>query len=95
MTAKQLTRIGVFYIEEAILETLFQANGEYVRATDISLTLGVKFWDNWDWIVNRLLHKLEKEDRVKARLSKGGKRKTGWKLTTHESNRRADIYEGT
>ena len=36
MTAKQLTRIGLFHIEEAILDTLFQAHGGYVRVADIS-----------------------------------------------------------
>ena len=34
MTSKQLTRIGLFHIEEAILDTLFQAGDEYVRAAD-------------------------------------------------------------
>ena len=31
MTVKQLTRIGVFHIEEVILDTLFQVNDEYMR----------------------------------------------------------------
>lgn len=42
VTAKQLARIGIFYIEEAILETLFQAHGEYIRAADLSRSLGIK-----------------------------------------------------
>ena len=89
MTAKQLTRIGVFYIEEAILDTLFQANDLYVRAADIARDLGVKSWDESDWIVATILYKLEKDERVEARRDAGG-RKTGWKLTTLEKNRRAD-----
>ena len=90
MTAKQLTRIGVFYIEEAILDTLFQANDQYVRAADIARDLGVKSWDEADWIVAVILSKLEADERVEARRDAGGRR-TGWKLTTLEKNRRADI----
>ena len=45
MTPKQMARLGVFHIEEAILEVLFQADDEYVRAVNISRTLGIKFWD--------------------------------------------------
>ena len=75
MTAKQLTRIGVFHIEEAILDTLFQANNEYVRSADISRAIGIKSWDNYDWIVGRILRsKLEKDGRVEARLNESGQR---------------------
>ena len=41
MNAKQLTRIGIFHIEEAILNTLFQADSEYVRGVDISRACGL------------------------------------------------------
>ena len=41
MTAKQLTRIGVFHIEEAILDTLFQAGSTYMRAADIPHALRI------------------------------------------------------
>lgn len=41
MTIKQLVRIGVFHIEEAILEILFQAGGEYRSAVDIAQTCGL------------------------------------------------------
>ena len=51
MTAKQLTRIGVFHIEEAILETLFQSDDEYGRAAEIARELGLRSWDRFNWIV--------------------------------------------
>ena len=93
MTAKQLARIGVFHLEEAILEVLFQADGEYRRTVDIARAIGVKSFDKYDWIVGRLLRsKLEEEGRVEAWLSENGN-KTGWKLTTREYNRRADISD--
>ena len=92
MTAKQLTRIGVFHIEEAILDTLFQAGDTYVRAVDIARDLGVKSWDEADWIVTAILYKLDEEEHVEARRDAGGRR-TGWKLTTLEKNRRADISD--
>ena len=93
MTAKQLARIGVFHIEEAILDTLFQADDEYTRSADISRAIGIKSWDNYDWIVGRILRsRLEKDGRVEAQLSESGQ-KTGWKLTTREYNRRADTTE--
>ena len=90
MTAKQLTRIGVFHIEEAILNTLFQANDTYVRAADIARDLGLKSWDEGDWIVAAILYKLDADGRVEARRDTGGRR-TGWKLTPLENSRRADI----
>lgn len=92
MTAKQLTRIGLFHIEEAILDTLFQAGDEYVHAADIARTLGLKSWDESDWIVAVLLYKLDEDRRVEARRDMRGRR-TGWKLTTRERNRRADISD--
>ena len=91
MTPKQFARIGVFHLEEAILEVLFQADSEYMRTTDITRAIGIKSFDNWDWIVGRLLRsKLEEDGRVESRRSERGTR-TGWKLTTREYNRRADI----
>ena len=90
MTPKQFARIGVFHLEEAILEVLFQADSEYVRAADITRDIGIKSFDNPDWIVAILLGKLEEDGRVESRRSERGTR-TGWKLTVREYNRRADI----
>lgn len=90
MTAKQLAPIEVFHIEEAILDTLSQANDTYVRAVDIARELGIKSWDEVDWIVAVILYKLDEDGRVEARRDSGGRR-TGWKLTDLEKNRRAGI----
>ncbi len=92
MTAKQLARIGVFHIEEAILEMLFQADDEYTRIAGITQAIGIKSWDNPDWIVGRISRKLEEDGRVEARLNASGER-TGLKLTPREFNRRADASD--
>ena len=91
MTAKQLTRIGVFHIEEAILETLFQSEDEYVRAAEIARKCGIsQSWNASGWIIAAILHKLEEDERVEVRRGASGRR-SGWKLTPHEKNRRADV----
>ena len=92
MTAKQLTRIGVFHIEEAILETLFHAEIKYTRAADIARAIGLKSFDQYDWIIAILLSKLEEEGRVEARVEihNQKERKTGWKLTSIENFGRID-----
>ena len=81
MTAKQLTRIGLFHIKEAILNTLFQAGDEYMCAADIARILGTKSHDKSDWIVAVVLYKLDEDRRVEARHNMSGWR-TEWKLTT-------------
>ena len=91
MTVKQLTRIGVSYIEEAILEILFQSHGTYLRAAAISRDCGLSTWDTSQWTASQILRKLEEDGRVEARLSENGRQRTGWKLTTREFDRRADI----
>ena len=91
MTAKQLTRIGVFHFEEAILETLFESDDEYVRAAEITRKCGLsESWKESGWIIACILNKLEEDQRVEARRGRGGQR-SGWKLTTRERNRRADV----
>ena len=90
MTPKQMARIGVFHIEEAILDPLFLADDEYVRAVDIARKIGIKLWDPEEWVVSAILYKLEEDEPVEARRGAGGQR-SGWKLTTREKKRRADI----
>ena len=91
MTAKQLTRIGVFHLEEAILDTLFESEDEYMRAAEITRKCGLsQSWKESGWIIACILNKLEEDDRVEARRGQGGQR-SGWKLTTRERNRRADV----
>lgn len=91
MTAKQLTCIGIYHIAEAILDTLFQAHEEYMRAADISRNCGLsESWNGSRWIVTGTLYKLEEDEQAEASRGPGGQR-SGWKLTTREKNRRANI----
>ena len=41
MNSKQLTRIGIFYLEEAILEVLLEQKGTYVKQVNITKSIGV------------------------------------------------------
>ena len=73
---KQLTRIGIFYLEEAILDAishLQQSKDDYIKAGDISemirLELPMKDTDK-NWTINRFLEKLEREKRVEIRRKK-------------------------
>ena len=91
MTAKQLTRIGGVHIKEAILETLFESDDEYVRAAEITRKCGIsQSWNDSGWVIACILYKLEEDQRVEARRGRSGQR-SGWKLTTREKNRRADV----
>ena len=89
MTPKQQARVGVFHIEEAILETLFQADDGYVRLVDIARELGIQSWNESEWIVASIVYRLEEDGRVEARYDAGGRR-TGWKLSERERDRRTD-----
>ena len=89
MTVKQLARIGVFHIEEAILEVLFQDDDK--SRDEIAQKCGL--WRSWGptspeesskWIVHCTLHKLEQDGRVKRGQTKK------YKLTLRERNRRAN-----
>lgn len=66
---KQLARIGLFYIEEAILEVLFEAkqNGNpLVRLVDIQKKLGMhQKWEQDNWLPRSVLYKLCCEKRVR------------------------------
>lgn len=82
---KQLGRIGIFYIEEAILEVLSEAmetspEAPFVRAVDVARKIGVyKDWDQDRWLVPIILKKLEADGRVEQREARGP-----WKLTEVE-----------
>ena len=86
-SAKQLARVGVFYLEEAVLNVLFEAMGAqedpFVRAVNIARKIGVKHWDKENWVVSGILRKLEAEGRVEQRKKQGP-----WKLTEAEYQRR-------
>ena len=76
---KQLGRIGIFYIEEAILEVLFQAmeaqDDACVRAVDIDRRIGMYH--------ATVLKKLEAEGRVEQSRERGP-----WRLTEAEYQER-------
>lgn len=85
---KQLARIGIFYLEEAILEVLFKAmetspENPFVRAVDIARKIGVEHWTNENWLVSDILYKLKTEGRVEQKERRGP-----WKLTETEYQKR-------
>lgn len=87
MSVKQLVRIGVFYIEEAISTTLLQESPEYTSASDLATILGFKNWDKADWVIERILTKMGNDVRVEpwiVTLNNGRTRREGWKLTETE-----------
>ena len=86
---KQLGRIGIFYIEEAILEVLFEAmeaqpEDPFLRAVDVARKIGVEHGTNEkNWLVSDILYKLRAEGRVEQREVRGP-----WKLTEAEYQKR-------
>lgn len=83
-SAKQLTRIGLLYLEEAILDVLFEAretaSNPSLRAVDIRRKIGVyREWSKDGWFVGSILRKLASEARVEQMEAKGP-----WKLTDAE-----------
>jgi hypothetical protein len=90
MNSKQLTRIGIFYLEEAILEVLLEQKGTYVKQVNITKSIGV--YDRWKdsgWLVAGILNKLEAEGRIHAQRGEKG-RAQGWQITDTEYNNRID-----
>ena len=82
---KQLVRIGIFYLEEAILDVLFEARetpAPYVQLSEINKKIGGK-WAEDGWSVRILLSKLEEKARVEQREVRGP-----WKLTEAEYQKR-------
>ena len=82
---KQLARIGIFYLEEAVLDVLFEAGP--LSATSISKRLGVfRGEGHYGYLVYNVLQKLEAERRVgRCRSVRGG-----WQLTEKEIEQRSD-----
>ncbi len=98
MTPKQLVRIGVCHIEEAILEVLFGKGDKYVERGKIAQKLGLKdtwgnstIWGNPIGIVYSILHKLEEDGRVE--LQRADNKRITAKLTSLERDRRANKKE--
>ena len=69
---KQFARIGIFYLEEAILDVLYDASqkNERLDSTQISGRIGIPH-EVAEIIVKAILQKLEKEDRVSPVLLQG------------------------
>ena len=87
-SAKQLARIGIFYLEEAVLDVLFEAmetsqEDPFVRAVDIARKIGAEHWTNENWLVSDVLYKLKAEERVEQETNRGP-----WKLTETEYQKR-------
>ena len=92
---KQLTRIGQFYLEEAILDILLEAKheNECIGAAEISRRAGI-FRDRGkenimnDAIATGLLVKLSDENKVLRCEQESGR--GGWELTDTEFQSRRD-----
>ena len=88
---KHLARIGIFYLEEAILEVLFEAmeaqpEDPYVQRVEIRRKIGVyNLYRKFKWSLGGFLNKLKAEKRVEK--EKRG-RDSFWKLTEAEYRKR-------
>ena len=94
---KQFARMGEFYLEEAVLDVLLEAEheGDCLGPAEISRRAGiyregrVGMKNANDWLVHAILSKLFGQGRVE-RCTQHGKNAGGWKLTTAEFERRRD-----
>ena len=90
---EQLARIGIFYLEEAVLDVLFRAyNQESLSAREISRRAGLprrqtEKWED-DMIAYGILDKLQTERRVKN--NQPGRGPDRWQLTDKEFEKRRD-----
>ncbi len=94
---RQLARIGMFYLEEAILDVLLEAiygaDESWVSPLRISKRADVyyeeeRLWKNFRYaVVKGILSKLESEGRVECKIGKSGK---VFRLTDAERDRRRD-----
>ena len=84
-SAKQLARTGIFYLEEAVLDVLFQATEEnqLVIAAEIRRKIGLGEIDESAWVIRGILQKLKNEERVEQREERGP-----WKLTEVQYQKR-------
>ena len=95
---KQLSRMGQFYLEEAVLDVLLEAKheGECIGAAEISRKAGIYRERGVidamnDAIVTGLLVKLHSENRVEQCIQSRANR-GGWQLTDNEfASRRDDV----
>lgn len=93
MQPRQLARIGIFYLEEAVLDVLFQAmesgGDPFVNVAEITRKIGVKVvWNKGEWCVRDICKELHVKGRVEPKHSSNGKQIRGYKLTKTEYNKR-------
>jgi len=92
---RQLSRMGTFYLQEAVLDILYEhyPEGYGVGAADISKRAGI-YRDRGpsdimnDAIVTGVLNSLHEEGKVERIEQEGGR--GGWRLTESQYNRRRD-----
>lgn len=95
MNAKQLTRIGIFYLEEAILDALPTPEEQHISGTEVSKRTGMypgmpnTTTANAHWLARSVLEKLLEDARVDVIHSQGGTRR-GWRLTHEEYESRIE-----
>ena len=86
---KQLARIGIFYLEEAVLDVLLEAKyeQEYLQPAEISRRAGMThvLYESGDMAYG-VLAKLEGEGRVES----SPKPKRRWQLTDEEFEKRRE-----
>ena len=88
---KKYARLGVFYLEEAVLDALLETKDECIGAAEISKRAGVyrpthdKATFN-ESITNGILSKLENEGRIEKCLQPNNR--GGWKITDKELSER-------
>lgn len=96
MSPKQHARIGMFHLEEAVLDVLLEAKheGDCIGPAEISRKAGI-FRDRGDVniindaIVTGILVKMADEGRV-SRCQQAGANRGGWELTNREYAQRRD-----
>ena len=94
---KQLSRMGSFYLQEAVLDVLYEHynEGYGVGAADISRRAGI-YRDRGpddkmnDAIVIGILNSLQDEGRVERTSAQEHRQAGGYRLTEAEYNRRRD-----
>ena len=95
---KQLVRLGMFYLEEAILDILLESrhkgecsigSAEIGRRGGGDILRGMKETTSRDWIVWHILKKLEAEGRVETNPPQTSRKP--WRLTEEEFEKRHDV----
>ena len=94
---EQLARIGIFYLEEAVLDVLHEArhSEEWLSPSEISKAVGVtkavsiRYKGHNYPLVRGILDKFDTEERVEPSTRESRKRQE-WHLTEEEFERRCD-----